>query len=242
MKISKMWLFIIIAILFMIGQVWFFNYTVNKDKEKIEEPNVKIPEVDLSNASNVSTIDDKLGDDLVITQSYLMRYVIKKRGIWYQSSGYVKRIVNKNGTATINIVSEMNSNDYIKLYIDSSKCNVKNGDLVFFVGTINLDDASMNLALISNEEISYSNSTNINISDLINNVSLLKETKFIIRGYMVTDENVYKLYDSKDNYKNEERYFVINWKDEFNYTGNQNVMITCVLGDGYNLKDCILNE
>lgn len=242
MKNRKMYLFLLLFVLFSIGQVCFFNYIVKKDKNKEQETKQEATQVDLSNASNVSTIDSKLGDDIVITQGYLMRYVVKKRGIWYQSSGYVQQVSKSGSTSTIKLSSKTNNKEYITLYIDSNKCNVKKGDTVYFVGTMNLDSASMNLAKISKEEFVYSDSTKISTEDLINNMNLLKNTKFIIKGYMITDGDKYKIYDSKKDYNSEGKYFSINWKDTFNFTGNQEVIITCNLGDGYSLNKCVYSE
>ena len=244
MKISKLSLVIIFSIIFMIGSVIFFNYVVKKDKERKENKNEvkETQKVDLSDASNVPTIDAKLGDDIVITQEYLMRYVTKKKSIWYQSSGYVQNISKKNGTTTITISDTLKGKENINLLIDSDKCSVKKGEFVYFVGTIELGTSNINLAKISNQEFSYSNATKILVSELIKNIKLLNNNIFVISGFLVTDNNNYKLYESKESYTNDDRYFLIKWKNTFNYTGNQKVYLTCKIDKDYSLKDCLLNE
>ena len=123
MKVSKLSIIIICSLIFMIGSVFFFNYVIKKDKENkaLEEQKEEHKPIDLSDASNVPVIDGKLGDDIVITQGYLMRYVTKKRSIWYQSSGYVQDITSKNGQSVIKISDSLSSKEYILLTIDSDK-------------------------------------------------------------------------------------------------------------------------
>ena len=58
---------------------------------------------------------------------------------------------------------------------------------------------------------------------------------------MFTDNNQYKLYDSKEKYKKDKSsgsYFLIDWKDKFNYTGNTRVTLKCLIDDTYKLKNC----
>ena len=60
---------------------------------------------------------------------------------------------------------------------------------------------------------------------------------------MVTDGPEYKLYDSKENYKQDEEqgnFFLINWAKSFNYTGNSQVLLRCFIGDRYKLIGCEL--
>jgi len=244
MKNTKLVLIILGFIIFMIASLFFFNYIIQKDKENKQkkEESKQAEKIDLSEASNVPTVDAKLGDDMVITQGYLMRYVTKKRSIWYQSAGYVISISYKNGTASINVGKKTNSKEYVTLLIDSDKCKVKKNDYVYFVGTINVGEGSMNLSKIDKEEFKYSSAEEIKIEDLVNNIVNTRNTVFIIQGYMVTDDKLYKLYDSKEDYKKEGRYFTINWKGKFNYTGNQIVYLHCKLDKGYSLKDCIYDE
>ena len=73
------------------------------------------------------------------------------------------------------------------------------------------------------------------------NMVNINKTYFLIYGYLVTDGDKYKLYDSKDAYnKNPEagEYFLISWNGEFPYTGNQDVNIRCRLEDTYKIKEC----
>ena len=83
------------------------------------------------------------------------------------------------------------------------------------------------------------------LDELINHINVIKSNYFIVKGYMVTEGDTYKLYDSKEDYKSEETQsipFELKWKNEFNLTGNANVTVKCLIGSTYILKDCILEK
>lgn len=124
--------------------------------------------------------------------------------------------------------------------------NFKVGDKVYFIGTINIKEHSLELSEISLTEINYDSSVKINFVDLINNIDSLYKTHFMVNGYLVTTEdNKYKLFDSKESYnKNNEagNYFIIKFKDKFNYTGKAKVTLDCLVEDTYILKECVLKN
>ncbi len=228
--------FIIIIIMLLGVLVW--NKIIDKDKKV--EPTI----VDNDDVNNVKIVDGKLnGEDYRITQSYLRTYTVHKAGMWYYSNGYVKKIKYDGDDAIISISKDKNSNDVILGIIDKSKCNVKNGDMVYFVGTVSIKDNNIRLTKIDTKEIDYKSVTNIEFDDLSNNLKYLKSTYFIVSGYMVTDGDKYKLFDSKDEYGKDSSpgtYFLISWNSKFEYTGNQDVKIRCKLEDTYKLKECTL--
>lgn len=247
MSKSKIPIIVSIFILFCIVNVILFNYISdkqynkknNKVQEEVKEPTL----VDVDDANNVPIIDAKLGSDIKITQSYLMNYIIKKQGIWYMSYGYVKNIKKTNNTCTMQISEDKNSKNILTATISIDKCKIKVNSYVYFVGTIDIQNGYLDLSKIALDKIDYTSVTELSISDLINNIELVRNNKFIVSGFLVTKDNEYLLYDSKNDYTIElSNYFVINWKDEFNYTGNQSVVLTCNIGNSYTLNNCFLNE
>lgn len=234
----KIFLTCLISLIIMGSLVVFFNFVVNK-KDKTEIDTEKM--VDVKDANNVGVIDGKLGDDLKITQGYLLSYTVRKSSIWYESSGYVKTIKLKKTLCTIQV--EDKQKNVLTLTISQDKCNVAKGDFVNFVGTIDISEGILELAKISKNEIDYSNVEKIELDKLIENIKMIQKNIFIISGYMVTDNDKYKLFDSKDDsIKNSSagNYFLINWKSEFLYTGNKNVTLSCNLAGTYELKSCEL--
>ncbi|HAB67096.1 MAG TPA: hypothetical protein DCE23_06990 [Firmicutes bacterium] len=228
----------IIILCFMSVILW--NFIVRKQKEKKEEEPINVLDI-----NNVPSVDAKLnGEDYPITQLYLLSYSKHKSGIWYMSSGYVSRI-SKRGTDVVIVLTEgKNSNIVLTTSINEDKANVKVGDLVNFVGTVDIKSGEVHLSKISHDPINYASVTEISLSDLVNNIKLIKDTYFLVSGYMVTDQDKYKLYDSKDNYNKDNsvgNYFLIDW-NEVKYTGNQNVILRCKLEDTYALGNCSLME
>ena len=70
-----------------------------------------------------------------------------------------------------------------------------------------------------------------------------KDNIFVIDGYMITDKDRYKLFESKTDYEEDSSvgtYFTIGWKDKFEFTGNANVTLECKINGTYKLKDCVL--
>lgn len=244
---SKIPIIISIFILFCIINVILFNYisdkqynkTNNKTEEKNNEPTSNV----LNDVNNVPTIDAKLGSDIRITQSYLKNYIVKKQGVWYMSYGYVKSIKKNNDICTIQISEDKNSKNILTATISNDKCKIKTKTSVHFVGTIDIETGYLELSKISLEEIDYTSVTELSINELIENIKLVRNNNFIVSGYLVTKEDKYYLYDNKNDYTIElDNYFVINWKDEFNYTGNQNVLLTCNILNSYTLSNCVLNN
>ncbi len=238
-KIKTILISIILLILICII-VLFVIKNVNNEKDIINELDNLENIGDVEDANNVPTIDAKLGNDIRITQSYLLNYIIKKVGIWYMSSGYVSNIDKKGSDSIIQISSDRDNTKYLTTIINSSKCNVKKGDLVYFVGTINLDKWYINLTKVSTSEIDYSNVTKIDLNELIDNLNLLKSNYFIVSGYLVYDNNSYKLYDSKNVKDDSKNYFLLNFKDDVNLTENQNSKVKCLIENTYILSDCEL--
>ncbi len=231
-----------ISLIIMILGIFFWNYIAdlqNKDKNDIVDQNY---EVDLSDVNNVPMVEAKLGEDIQITQGYLLTYTRKKSSIWYESSAYVKKIADNGLTATITLSNKDNSKKLVAT-IDSNKSNVKKGEIVNFVGTIDLNDGSLELSKITKDKIEYSSVERLEFNDLVDNIKAVKKNFFIINGYMVTENKEYKLYDSKDSYKKDKsstNSFLIHWDDKFNLTGNATVTIKCLIKDTYDLKNCEL--
>ena len=151
----------------------------------------------------------------------------------------------KDNECKITVTNDVKSGNNLILTIVQNKCNVKKGEYVNFVGTIDIETSSIELAKLSKDEIEYSNVIKIELDDLINNINLIRSNIFVINGYMVTDGDKYKLFDSKDSYLNNEsagNYFLINWKEKFNYTGNQAVTLQCNLLGSYKLNNCELKK
>lgn len=229
---------VIIVCLFIVCSVMYFNH-INKDtvEDKNEINN------DYSDVTNVPIIDAKLGDDIKITQAYLKKYVIKKSSLWYMSNGKISSIKNNDYGTTYKVVSDNNKS--LTLVTIKNNEGLKKGDKVNFVGTISLSDSTINLSRISKEKIDYSSPTIMELDELIDHINAIKNNYFIINGYMVTEGSTYKLYDNKDDYKNEEVQsipFELKWKNEFNLTGNANVTVKCLIGSTFILKDCVLEK
>ena len=233
--------FIIIVCILIIGLLCgFFIKHIIETKKSEEEVKQTI---DVSDSSNVSVIDKKLGSDINITQGYLYKYMLKKSNVWYESSAIVEEIKIKGSNNTI--VFRENDKS-IKAYINNINLNFKVGDRVFFVGTINIKDHSLELSQISITEINYGSSVKIKFNDLIDNIDSLYRTHFIVNGYLVTiEDNKYKLFDSKESYiknNNAGNYFLVKFKNKFNYTGKAKVSLDCLIEDTYMLKECELKN
>ena len=198
--------------------------------------------VDVDDANNLPIIDGKLGEDIRITQSYLMNYIIHKQGVWYLSSGYVNSIAKNNKTCFIKLKKE-NGKELLTATISDDKCNVKKGQQVNFVGTIDIETKTLELSKISKEDINYSSATTIDIDDLISHINLVSSNNFIVSGYLVTEGNNYYLYNDKGDYTSKSKdYFLINWKKDFLYTGNADIVITCNIVNSYTLNNCVYND
>ena len=159
------------------------------------------------------------------------------------SNAYIVSIKKEKDQSIIKLSADKNSQAYIEAYIDNTNLKVKKGQNINFVGNIDLSNNQLKLIRISTDQIDYKDVTEIEFSKLQENISLLAKTTFTISGYMITDNQEYKLFDTKSAYEsnnNAGNYFLINWQDEFNLTGNDDVKITCSLNGTYKLKDCIL--
>lgn len=242
MKKTKLFIFCSISIVLMVFLVVIFNFVFKKDDDKLLTKINNYSE-DIGDYNNVSSIDAKLGDeDIKVTQSYLLNYTIKKGGTWYLSNGVVRSIKKISNECIINVSNEEQS---LNLTIDSSKCSVKRNDKVNFVGTIDIETGNLLLSRISTDEINYSSAINLNLNELINNINLVRNSYFVINGYMVTDGDKYKLYDSKESYIDNPdvgNYFNLNWKDNFGYTGNSDVTVRCNILDTFKLHNCELTK
>ena len=229
--------FILLVIMLLGVLVW--NKIIHKD-DKSEEPSV----IDVSDANNVPSVDKRLGNgDYAITQSYLRNYVIHKGGTWYESKGTVKKIQYQKDDALLTIQDD--DGNSIQAVIEKSKCDVKKNDFVYFIGVIRFKNYQVTLSKISKEEIHYNSSISVTIEELQDYFKKLSNTYFVINGYMVTDSNQYKLYESKEAYQKDSsagNYFLIEWDGEFLYTGNQDVKVRCQLSDTYQLSSCTLEK
>lgn len=241
-KKHKVELIAIVCLFIMLLSVLLWNYVSKKYSNKKDNDNIL---VDISDFNNVDSVEAKLGEDIKITQGYLLNYTSKKASIWYMSKAYVNNVKKEDRECVITLTENKDSNLSIKSTIDINKCDVKKDNEYNFVGTIDIKNGSIELSKISSEAINYQNVTNVNFNDLVNNIIAVKNNHFIIMGYMVTDNDKYKLYDSKDAYTKDSsagNYFLIDWKEKFMYTGNQYVSVDCLLEDTYKLKECKLVE
>ena len=198
--------------------------------------------VDLSDVNNVSSVEARLDYKMKITQGYLLTYTTNKSGIWYMSSAVVNKI-KIDGTEAYVTLTNKEKTHMIIAKIESNKVNIKTGDSINFVGTIDLETGNIELAKISKDTINYNNVTELEFSKLVDNIKLVKDNIFVIDGYMITDKDRYKLFESKTDYEEDSNvgtYFTIGWKDKFEFTGNANVTLECKINGTYKLKDCVL--
>ena len=216
--------------------------TVSKNN-KVEEDNPNI-EVDLTDVNNVEAVESRLDYKMKISQGYLLTYTTNKSGIWYMSSALVDKVKVDGTLAYVTLTNESKSHKLVT-EIATNKVNVKSGDAVYFVGTVDLETGNIELAKLSKDIINYSNVTEMEFTKLVDNIKLVKDNVFVISGYMITDKDRYKLFESKIDYEEDSsvgRYFTITWKDKFNMTGNANVTLECKLNGTYKLKECSLVE
>lgn len=237
-KNNKAVIISIICLILMLTSVLIWNKIITKQNEPEQKE-----EIDLSDVNNIESVESKLGSDMKITQGYLLTYTRNKSKTWYLSKGYIKNVKINDSTATITLTSSKDSKKTLTATIDSDKWNLTKGDLINFVGTFDLANKSLSLSKISKESIDYKNVIEVEIDNLIDNINQVKTNYFIINGYMVTEEDKYKLYDSKEAYNKDSsvgNYFTIEWKDQFEYTGNSNITIKCLIEDTYKLNSCEL--
>lgn len=234
----------ITVIVLLIGSVFVWNRIVDWQNKKKEQESKESEIINPLDINNVNNVDSKLnGEDYKITQLYLLSYTKHKSGIWYMSNGYVSKIRYNGNEAIITLKENKESKDTLIATINKDKVEVRTGDTINFVGTIDIDKEEIHLSKISKDTINYASVTEISFDELIKNIRLFKDTYFVIQGFMVTENEKYKLFDSKDEYtkdSNVTNYFLLNWKDEFKYTGNQNVTVRCQIKDTYVLHNCSL--
>lgn len=198
--------------------------------------------VDISDVNNVEAVESRLDYKMKISQSYLLTYTTNKSGIWYMSSAYVSKI-KLDGTLTYITLTNEDKTHSLVAEISSSKVTIKKGELINFVGTIDLETGNIELAKISKDTINYNNVTKMEFSKLVDNINTVKNNIFVINGYMITDGSKYKLFESKSAYKKDSsvgKYFTIEWKDDFKLTGNSNVTLECKVNGTYKLSECNL--
>lgn len=233
----------IVALIIMLLGVLVWNKIVDLQKEDKETTNVT-EQIDVSDVDNIINVESKLGQPMKITQSYLLKYTTAKSGVWYMSTATVKKISTKNDEAIITLVSE--DNEYsLNGTIAKDKVDVKKGDVVNFVGTVDFVTGGIDLTKISKDKINYVDVNVIDFSALVDDIGKILKNQFVISGYKVTDGNKYKLFESKTAYNKTDKvgtYFTLEWKDEFSYTGNSDVTVQCYIGDTYKLRDCELME
>ena len=220
---------------------WFYFVIYLGDKEVEEKTNQGF---DLSDVNNVDAVESRLDYKMKISQGYLLTYTTNKSGIWYMSSAIVSKVKLDGTDAFITLTNDDKTHKLIA-EISSDKVNVKKGDSINFVGTIDLETGNIELAKISKDTINYKNVKKMEFTKLVDNIKKVKDNIFVISGYMITDGDRYKLFESKTSYKennNVGEYFTISWDKEFNYTGNANVTLECKLNGTYKLKECSLVE
>lgn len=240
-KQHKIELIVLLSIILLVGALVAWVKIVNKDEIMDNE---EYPLVDVSDVNNVDAVEARLDYKMKISQSYLLTYTTNKSGIWYMSSAIVSKIKIDGTDAYITVTNSDKTHSMI-LEIESNKVNVKKGDTINFVGTVDLETGNLELAKLSKDTINYSNVTEMEFTKLVDNIKSVKDNVFVINGYMITDKDRFKLFESKSSYEENSsvgEYFTITWKDKFNYTGNANVTLECKLNGTYKLKDCVLVE
>lgn len=228
----------LLFLLFCIFSLFLFNKIADKQygKKEISETNTN-PVLDYN---NVTIVDSKLGSPYSITVGYLKNYAKKKSGIWYQSEAFVERIQKSQGITTFTLRDIIDKE--IKIQATSSTSfDVKENDIVQFVGTLRLDDFSISLAKISKEEIEYQDATKVSFSDFFTTISLLEKQEFLIHGYLVKEDDSYYLYDSVEDYQtHSNKNFLVHWEKEISPEDIENKQISCQLQNSYTLKNCKL--
>ena len=242
MKKHNVELLFVFLVIFMLFGVLFWNYVSKEQAEKKRQQEKATETLNSVEANNVSIIDEKLGSNIRITQDYLISYTSKKSSIWYSSNAKVKNIKSVDDNSVLIL-----SNDKYELItnISTERLNVQVNDEVYFVGTINFIDGSIDLSKISTEEINYSSATKLEFSDLVTRIGKLKETHFQVSGYLENSNGKDKLFDSRDKAKKDANvgtYFTISWKDDEEHPTNQDVLLDCVIKDTYNLGECYVIE
>lgn len=233
-KLKGIIVIFVAAIIVGFGLLFFLNSDDNKKDVPVID--------DFSDVSNVSIIDAKLGNDVKITQSYLMKYTINKTGVWYMSYGTIKDI--KVTDKSIEYIFS-DGKKSIKGSIAKSDSIYEKGTNVYFVGTINLNNGNVNLSTVSVEKPEYTTPVEMDLSEFIEHIYSVLNTDFLVQGYMVTDNDEYKLFDSKSKYKDNSKagsYFLLSMDKSFNYTGNANVTLRCNIAGTYKLNNCKLEQ
>ena len=231
----------VIVIIIMLFATLFWNYVSKEQAEKRKKDEKAVETLDSVESSNVSIVDAKLGKDFRITQDYLIKYTRKKSSIWYLSSAKIKSIKENEDNLLLILYD---NNDELIAYINKERADVHVDDFVYFVGTIDLRDGSVILAKISTEQINYSNSIGLSFNDLVTNILLLRATHFHVSGYLVKEENIYKLFDSRNSYNEDNSvgtYFTVEFNEEIDLN-NQDVVVDCFVKDTYKLGECSLIE
>ena len=201
-------------------------------------------EIDFTYVNNIDDVENNMNYKMKISQSYLLTYTTNKAGVWYMSNAVVDK-VKIDGTDAFIILTNEDKTHSLVTEIESNRVNVKRGDEVHFVGTVDLETGNIELAKISLDEINYKDVEKMEFTELVDNINKVMDNIFVIHGYMITDGTKYKLFDSKSSYEKDSsvgNYFNIKWDGKFNYTGNANVTIECKLNGTYKLKDCTLVE
>ncbi len=242
-KKNKINLAIFIIAVIIIVLVVIFGNSISKKQEARSN---SIEEVDVEEVDNVSIVDEKLkAGDYRVTQPYLFNYLTKKSALWYSSNGKVDSIKKKGSSYYIVVTGLKDKNKKITLVSDTKVKNINKKDKVYFVGSIDIESERIQLTKLSKEEIDYSSVEEISLEDLYDNIYYIKNTYVLVSGYMVTEGTNYKLFARKADSKKEEtiiNYFNINWADDFNLTGNKDVVVKCFIGDRYSLIGCELEE
>ncbi len=242
---KKKGLIILVITILIIVLVLVSGIIISNKKEKDALKNEE-QVVNVEDSNNVSVVDEKLKQgDYRVSQSYLLSYTKNKGNVWYSSKGVVTKIKYKDNNALITISGEDDKSKKVIGFIDKEGLKIKENDVVYFVGSVDISDGNIILARISKEEIDYKNVVVMSLEDLSDNIYYLKNTYVIVSGYMITVGDKYKLYSSKSDYKKDEEYgsyFNIEWAKEFNYTGTSEVLLKCFIGDKYKLIGCEMEK
>ena len=158
---------------------WFYFVIYLEDKEVEEKTNQGF---DLSDVNNVDAVESRLDYKMKISQGYLLTYTTNKSGIWYMSSAIVSKIKLDGTDAFITLTNDDKTHKLIA-EISSDKVNVKKGDSINFVGTIDLETGNIELAKISKDTINYKNVKKMEFTKLVDNIKKVKDINSSPVGY-----------------------------------------------------------
>lgn len=226
-----------IALILMICGVGFWNHVIKIDKEL--ENKKETEKINLEDINNIKDVEKDLKVARDISVPYLLRYTTLKSNTWYYSKAYVEKITKEKDSYKIVLTNKDKTAKLTTTYDQTP--NVKVKDHVYFTGTEDLEDGTINLSNISKKEIDYEEVIQVKFETLVQNIKDIKEATFILHGYIVNKNNTYYLYPDKKSYEKNDKignYFEIHFVNKPDFD-NKRIKISGHIGDTYVLKDCL---